>query len=119
MFIKWLINTIALMLAVKFVPGIAYNGQWWGILMVGVIFGLLNSVIRPIIMFLTFPLLIFSLGLFTFVINALMLILTSAMSGSLHLGFEVQGFRPAFLGALLISVVSVVLSCLIPPKQVE
>jgi len=48
-FIKWVMNTIAIILAVKFVPGIVYSGEWWGILIVGMIFGLVNTVIRPLI----------------------------------------------------------------------
>jgi putative membrane protein len=117
LFVKWLINTIAIMLAVKFVPGILYEGSWSGILMVGVIFGLVNTFIKPFISLFALPLLVLSLGLFTFVINALMLILTSWFSGRFHLGFSVTGFVPAFWGALIISLVSMVLSCLIPAKE--
>lgn len=116
-FLKWLINTIAIMLAVKFVPGISYSGAWWGILVVGVLFGLINTFIRPFVKLFTLPLLIFTLGLFTFVINAFMLIMTSWLSEKLALGFYVHGFKPAFFGALIISIVSLVLSCLIPPKE--
>ncbi len=112
--IKWLINTIAIMLAIKLVPGIGYRGEWWGILLVGVIFGLINTFIRPVITLLTLPFLIVSLGLFTFVINAMMLSVTSWISGEFSLGFHVDGFWPAFWGALIISIVSLVLSCLIP-----
>lgn len=117
LFVKWLINTISLMLAVKIVPGIAYAGTWWGILLVGIIFGLINTFIRPLIKFFAFPLIILTLGLFTFVINAIMLSLTSSISGSFSLGFHVEGFRAAFSGALLISLVSLVLSCLLPAKE--
>ena len=117
MLIRWLINTIAIMLAIKFVPGISYAGQWWGILLVGVIFGFINSLIKPIVTFFTFPLLVLSLGLFTFVINALMLLLTSLISAEFSLGFHVQGFKAAFLGALFISVVSMLLSCLMPSEE--
>lgn len=105
------------MLAIKYVPGIVYAGEWWGILIVGMIFGLVNTIIRPLIKLFTFPLLILSLGLFTFVINALMLSLTSWLSESLHLGFHVEGFKPAFWGALVISVVSLLLGCLMPPAE--
>ena len=115
--IKWLINTIAIMLAVKFVPGIVYSGEWWGMLLVGVIFGLVNTFIRPFIKLLTFPLLILTLGLFTFVINALMLLLTSLLSAEFALGFHVTGFKAAFLGSLVISLVSMVLGCLMPSKE--
>ncbi|MDA8084130.1 MAG: phage holin family protein [Nitrospiraceae bacterium] len=115
--IKWLINTIAIMLAIKLVPGIGYRGEWWGILLVGVIFGLINTFIRPVIKLLTLPFLIVSLGLFTFVINAMMLSVTSWISGEFRLGFHVDGFWPAFWGALIISIVSLVLSCLIPSDE--
>ncbi len=115
--IKWLINTIAIILAVRIVPGITYGGDWAGILAVGVIFGLINTVIRPVIRLFSLPLLIISLGLFTFVINALMLSLTSWISGELKLGFHVGSFKAALIGSLLISLVSLVLSCLLPPRE--
>jgi putative membrane protein len=118
-FIKWIMNTIAIMLAVKFVPGIIYSGEWWGILLVGVIFGLVNTVIRPFVKLFTFPLLILTLGIFTFIINAMMLSVTSWLSDKLALGFHVAGFRAAFWGALVISLVSLVLGCLMPPKEKE
>jgi len=113
-FIKWLVNTIAIMLAIKFVPGIVYAGQWWGILVVGLIFGLINTFIRPFVKLFALPLLILSLGLFTFIINAMMLSLTSWLSDKFQLGFTVESFKAAFLGALVISIASMVLSCLIP-----
>jgi putative membrane protein len=114
MLIKWLINTIAIILAIKLVPGILYSGGWGGILAVGLIFGLVNTFIRPFVKLFTLPLLILSLGLFSFVINALMLMLTSWLSAEFNLGFRVEGFKPAFFGALVISLVSMVLSCLEP-----
>ncbi|MBI5641831.1 MAG: phage holin family protein [Nitrospirae bacterium] len=116
-FIKWVINTIAIMLAIKFIPGISYIGQWWGILIVSIIFGIVNTFIRPFIKFFAFPLVILTIGLFTFVINAMMLSITSWLSGQFHLGFHVEGFRAAFLGSLIISAVSMALSCLMPAKE--
>ncbi len=117
MFISWLINTIAIMLAIKFVPGILYTGEWWGILLVGIIFGLVNTFIRPFVKLFTLPLLVLTLGLFTFIINALMLKLTSFLSEQFELGLHIEGFKPAFLGALIISLVSMVLSCLMPSQD--
>ena len=116
-FIKWIINTIAIMLAIKYVPGIVYTGEWWGILVVGIIFGLINTFIRPFIKLFALPLLILSLGLFTFIINAMMLSLTSWLSDKIHLGFHVEGFKAAFWGSVLISIASMVLSCLIPSDE--
>ncbi len=115
--IKWIMNTIAIMLAVKFVPGIIYSGEWWGILIVGLLFGLVNTFIRPLVKLFTFPLLILTLGIFTFVINAMMLSVTSWLSEQFELGFHVAGFRAAFWGAVVISIASLVLGCLMPSDE--
>jgi putative membrane protein len=117
--IRWLINTIAIMVAVKLVPGIVYSGGWWGILIVGVIFGLVNAYIRPLIQIFTLPLLVLTLGLFTFIINAIMLGITSWLSEQFNLGFSVAGFKSAFLGALIVSFVSMVLTCIMPQEKRE
>ncbi|MEJ2683982.1 MAG: phage holin family protein [Candidatus Sulfobium sp.] len=117
--IRWLINTIAIMVAVKLVPGIVYIGGWWGILIVGVIFGLVNAYIRPLIQIFTLPLLVLTLGLFTFIINAIMLGITSWLSEQFNLGFSVAGFKSAFLGALIVSFVSMVLTCIMPQEKRE
>jgi putative membrane protein len=116
-FIKWVMNTIAIILAIKFVPGIVYSGAWWGILLVSMIFGFVNTAIRPLVRLFTFPLLILTLGLFTFIINAMMLSLTSWLSESMHIGFRVEGFKAAFWGSLVISIASLVLGCLMPPEE--
>ncbi len=118
-FIKWVVNTIAILLAIRFVPGIGYKGEWWGVLLVGLLFGIINTFIRPVVKLLTLPFLIVTLGLFTFVINAMMLSFTSWLSGHLGLGFSVEGFKAAFLGALIISIVSLVISCLLPADESE
>ena len=73
-------------------------------------FGVLNAIVRPILGLLTCPLMVLTLGLFTLVLNALMLLLTGAVSASLGLGFHVAGFVPAFLGAIVVSIVSIILS---------
>jgi putative membrane protein len=109
-FIRWAINTIALYVAVQIVPGIELGGDWTSLLWVALIFGLLNALLRPLLMFLTCPLIILTLGLFTIVINTGLLLLTSNIGQSLGLDFSVDGFWPALLGSLVISLVSVVLS---------
>lgn len=83
---------------------------------VAVVFGLVNAVVRPLLKVLTLPLLILTLGLFTFVVNALMLLLTSWLSDQLDLPFQVDGFGAAFLGALIISVVSFAINLLLPDR---
>jgi putative membrane protein len=77
---------------------------------VALIFGLVNAIIRPVLGFLTIPIQIVTLGLFTFVLNAIMLLITSGLAGAFDLPFRVDGFIPALLGSLVISIVSVVLS---------
>jgi putative membrane protein len=94
------------------VPGVTYTGGSMPILGVALVFGVVNAFIRPLAKILTFPIVIVTLGLFLLVINGFMLWLTSALSDALNLGFHVQGFRAAFLGALVVSIVSGLLSVL-------
>ena len=108
--LRFLINAAALWIATQIVPGVEHTGHWTSLLLVALVFGVLNAIVRPILKVLTCPLIVLTLGLFTFVINALMLWLTSAVSESFGLGFHVTGFVPAFLGALVVTVVSVLLS---------
>ncbi len=115
--LKWLINTIAILVAVHLVPGILYTGDWWGLLLVAIVFGFVNSFIRPFITFFAFPIIMLSLGLFIFVINALMLVVTSSLSDFFGLEFTVNGFKAALLGAFIISVVSTLLNCLLPARE--
>jgi len=112
MLILWrlLINAAALWAATRVVPGISFDGDWRLLFVVALVFGVLNVCVRPILILLTLPLFILTLGLFTFVLNALMLWLTSAASDALGLGFHVAGFGAAFLGALVVTVVSFMLS---------
>jgi putative membrane protein len=106
------INAISLAVAIKLINGITFNGEWWKILFIAAIFGFVNALIKPIVQFFTFPIIIVTLGLFTLIINAGMLAITAALSGPLQLGFHISGFWPALLGALVISVVSLVLIAL-------
>lgn len=107
---RLLINAAALWAATRLVPGISFDGDWRLLFVVALVFGVLNVCVRPILILLTLPLFILTLGLFTFVLNALMLWLTSAVSDALDLGFHVAGFGAAFLGALVVTVVSFMLS---------
>ena len=111
--VRWLVNAAALWVATQIVPGVTFSGGWMPLLGVALVFGVLNAFIRPIAKFLTFPLIIVTLGIFSFVVNGLMLWLTSALSAALDLGFHVSGFWAAFFGALVVSLVSTLLSMLI------
>ena len=108
--IRWLINAVALYAAVWIVPGINYRGDWTGILWLALIIGLLNALVRPLLKFLTCPLIILTLGLFTIIINTGMLLLTRTIGQSLGIGLMVEDFWAALLGSLVMSIVSIVMS---------
>jgi putative membrane protein len=112
-----LINAAALWVATQVVDGISFTGTVPALLGVALVFGVLNTVLRPILKFLTFPFFIVTLGLFTFVLNAVMLLITSAASEALGLEFHVEGFVPAFIGALVVTIVSFALSMFVGPNE--
>ena len=112
-----LITAVALWAATRLVSGISYHGNWLGLAGVALVFGILNSFVRPILTFLAFPLLIVTLGLFTFVLNAVMLMLTSALSSKLGIDFHVTGFWAAFWGAIVVGIVSFLLSIFLPDVE--
>ncbi len=111
--LRWIINAIALAVAATLVSGIHVDGGWLVLALVALIFGLVNALIRPLVTLLTCPLIILTLGLFTLVINAAMLLLASWIAGLLGIGFTVDGFWPAFWGGLVISIVSFILSLVV------
>jgi len=115
--IRLLISAVALWVATEIVPGVTYKGELVYLLLVALVFGVVNALARPLLVFLSCPMLVLTLGLFIFVVNAVVLWLTSALSGKLGLGFHVDGFGSAFLGALVVSVVSLLLSILAPDPE--
>jgi putative membrane protein len=106
------INAVSLAAAIKLIDGISFTGEWWKIILIAAIFGIINALIKPIVQFFTFPIIIITLGLFTLVINAAMLAVTAMLSGPLNLGFHISGFWPALWGALVISIVSIILTAI-------
>ena len=112
--IRLIINAVALYAATQVgITGLSFNGDWKTIVIVAFIFGLVNALVRPLLTLLTCPLLILTLGLFTLIINALMLALTGWIAAYFHLGFVVDGFWAAFLGALVVSIISFILTLLL------
>lgn len=111
--IRVVVNALSLWAAASLIDGIELSSSAGSVLLVAVIFGLVNALLRPIALLLSLPLLILTLGLFTVVVNAAMLAITDSLSG----GLEVDGFGPAVLGAIVISVVSWALSSFLPDKQ--
>ena len=117
--IRLVVNAAALWLAARFVTGISYTGGWQGLVIVAAVFGVINAFVRPVLSFLSMPIQFVTLGLFTLVLNAFMLILTSRAADSLGVPFVVTGFVPAVFGAILVSIVSMVLSSLLTDEKGE
>jgi len=112
-FIRLLINAAALWVATRIVPGVTFTGDWLPFLGVALVFGVVNAFIGPVAKILTFPLILLTLGLFLLVVNGLLLWLTSSLSAALGLGFHVSGFWAALFGALVVSIVSTMLSMMV------
>ena len=116
--IQILMNAAALYVAVLIVPNLEFTGEWWKLLLVAAIFGLVNAFVRPMLRIFTLPITVLTLGLFLLVINALMLLLTGAISNALSLGLTVGDFLAALLGSIVISIVGMLLSALIGGSRV-
>jgi putative membrane protein len=112
--LRILINAAALWLAATIVPGIHAGGPG-SILAIALVFGVVNVLIRPVMKLLTCPVILLTLGLFTLVVNALMLWLAAWIGGMFGIEFTVDGFVAAFLGALLVAVVATVLDWVLLP----
>lgn len=111
--IRWFINALSLLAATNLVKGIEIIGSngWVTLIVMAAVFGIVNAAIRPIVQLLSLPLVVVTLGLFTLVINALMLWFASWLSDAVFgAAFHVAGFWPAFWGAIVISIVSWLLS---------
>lgn len=108
--LRLLVNAVGLWVATRIVPGVSYAGGALPFLVVALIFGVINATLRPLTKLLTCPLILLTLGLFALIVNGLMLWLTSSLSTALGLGFRVHGFWAAFWGALVVSLVSTLLS---------
>jgi putative membrane protein len=111
--LRWVCTSIAIFVAVKLLPGIRFEGPWRQLGIVALIFGLLNALVRPVLMFLTCPLILLTLGVFILIINAAMLGLTAATAKTFGIDFQVSGFWSALWGAIVISIVSAALNLLI------
>ncbi len=115
--LRWIINAIALYAAIAIVPGIQQTegSSWLSIIWLALIFGLVNALLHPLISILTCPLIILTLGLFTLIINALLFALSGWIGNQFGVGFHLASpwFWNAFLGSVVVSVVSVVLTLIL------
>jgi putative membrane protein len=122
-FLIWvLVNALALAAATGLLSGIALTGATDGdrvvtLVLVALVFGVVNAVVRPVVKLVSLPFIILTLGLLIFVINALMLLLTGWLSTQLGLGFHVDGFTTAVLGAVIVAVATWVLEHLLPRSR--
>ena len=109
--LRWLVIAISLVVAVLLIPGIYVDGNGWIVIAVmAVILGLVNAIIRPILNFLSCGCIVATLGLFALVVNAFTFWLASWIAQQLGIGFQVDNFLAAFLGSLVVSVVSFILN---------
>ncbi|WP_458244722.1 phage holin family protein [Streptomyces sp. MAI_2237] len=120
--VKTIANAGALAVAVWLLDKITLTGdstakKAWTLVLVALLFGLVNWLVKPIVKLLSLPFVILTLGLFTLVVNALMLLLTSWLAGKLDLSFHVDGFWTAVLGGLIISIVSWALHVVLPDED--
>lgn len=106
--LRWILNALALLLVTRVVPGVSVDG-FYAALVVALVLGIVNALVRPILIFLTLPINLLTLGLFTFVINALLFWFVS----TLVKGFQVTGFAAAFWGALVLWAVSWITNALL------
>lgn len=120
--LRLLVNAAALAVATWLLAGITLTAATTGekvfaLLVVAVVFGVLNAVVKPIFKLVTAPLVLLTLGLFLLVINALMLMLTSWVAERVALGWHVSGFETAVVGALIVSIVSFLLNAFVPDRD--
>jgi putative membrane protein len=103
--LTWLVTALALVVTANLVPGFTIT-SFVAALMAAVVLGLLNAIVKPILVLLTLPITFLTLGLFLFVVNAL----TIWLAGSITPGFQVSGFLPALLGSIILTIVASVLN---------
>jgi putative membrane protein len=115
--IRWGINTIAIYVAVRLLPGLHHTGSGAALLGVALIFGLINAAVKPLLVVLSCPLVVLTFGLFLLVINGLLLLITASISDVFDLGFQVDGLGWAIIGSLVISFISLLLSSLVAEPE--
>jgi putative membrane protein len=116
--IRWLMLVFAVWLAARIVDGIYLNG-WTSTLLVAGILGLLNLTLKPVLLLLSLPVTLVTFGLFVIVINAVLLSITDWLANNLFdISFSVDGFWAALLGAILISIASVILGWFVHPREI-
>lgn len=117
--LKWLITSLAIFAAIYLVPGIHFSGPGWQLGVIAAIFSVVNLLLRPVLLLITCPMIVLTLGLFSVAINALMLIITANVAVYLGIAYSIDSFTTAFIGALVISFTSLVLNMLAGEGSVQ
>jgi putative membrane protein len=110
--LQWLITTLAVFAAMYLVPGITFDGPGWQLGIIAMIFSVINQLLKPILLLMTCPMVVLTLGLFTVVINAILLLITAYFTEFLGINFAIDSFTTAIFGALVMSFTSLILNML-------
>ncbi len=114
-FLRWILNAATLLIIAHYVPGIRVSG-WYAAFVAALVLGIINIILKPILIFLTLPVNILTLGLFTLIINAILF----KFAGTIVKGFDVVGFQAAFFGALIMSLINILVHSIFKrdPQQI-
>lgn len=110
--LQWLITTLAIFAAMYLVPGITFDGPGWQLGIIAMIFSVINQLLKPILTLMTCPMIVLTLGLFTVVINAVLLLITAYFADFLGINFAIDTFTTAIFGALVVSFTTLLLNLL-------
>ncbi len=114
--LRWIVNAVALFVTVQLVPGIRFDGSLGNLAALAALFGVLNTLLRPILTLLTCPFILLTLGAFALAINGILLWVLASFSARWQLGLHVDDWFAAFLGGLMIGLVSVLVGMLLRPE---
>lgn len=109
---RWLITSLAIFVAMYLVPGIQFTGPGWQLGVIAAIFSVVNQLIKPVLTLITCPMIVLTLGLFTVIINGVLLLITAGLADFLGISFVITTFTDALIGALVVSLTTLVLNML-------
>lgn len=110
--LQWLITTLAVFAAMYLVPGITFDGPGWQLGIIAMIFSVINQLLKPVLLLMTCPMVVLTLGLFTVIINAILLLITAYFADFLGINFAIDTFTTAIFGALVVSFTTLLLNLL-------
>lgn len=117
--VRLAVTALAIFATVKLLPGLHFEGTWTQLAGVALVFGVVNALLKPLLSILTCPLILLTLGFFSLVVNALLLMFTAWVSQKMGFDFRVDGFWWALLGGIVIGIISAALSLMVPDGKKE